>query len=105
MDSKTTVPGDPPGDPHYCDESPPLLDTELLDATVAAAELSKVIEDASASEGADVLAAGEQGSGRLSSIVPTLGRFATRAHQASAPYLSYAAMASQEAARYDRLLL
>lgn len=43
---------------------------------------------------------GEAGSGRLSALVPTLGRFATRAQKASAPYLTYAAMASQEAARY-----
>lgn len=46
--------------------------------------------------------AGEQG--RLASLVPTLGRFADRAHKASAPYLSYAAMASQEAARYTSSL-
>ncbi|CAM9679024.1 unnamed protein product [Scytosiphon promiscuus] len=99
MDSKTTGAGDPRADAAV-DESPPPLNTELLGATVAAAELSKVIEDAAGSTGADGLALGKQGSGRLSSIVPTLGRFATRAHQASAPYLSYAAMASQEAARF-----
>lgn len=38
-------------------------------------------------------------SGRLSYVLPTLGRMATTAHKFSAPYLSYAAMASQEAAR------
>lgn len=43
-------------------------------------------------------------SGRLSSIMPTLGRVATTAHKLSAPYLGYAAMASQEAARCSGLL-
>lgn len=55
-------------------------------------------------DGAEAGAA-EQGSGRLSSLVPTLGRMATRAHRASAPYLTYAAMASQEAARYSSRVL
>ncbi|CAM9212244.1 unnamed protein product [Discosporangium mesarthrocarpum] len=36
----------------------------------------------------------------LASIVPTLGRIASRAQKASAPYLTYAAQASHEAARY-----
>lgn len=44
-------------------------------------------------------AGGGAGAGRLSTLVPTLGRMATRAQKASAPYLTYAAMASQEAAR------
>lgn len=39
-------------------------------------------------------------SGRLSSLAPTLERMATVAHKMSAPYLSYAAQASQEAARF-----
>lgn len=38
--------------------------------------------------------------GRFSAFVPALGRMAMSAHRASAPYLTYAAMASQEAARY-----
>lgn len=42
---------------------------------------------------------GEIASEHLSKLVPKLGRMATRAHTASAPYLTYAAKASQEAAR------
>lgn len=42
---------------------------------------------------------GEIASGHLSKLVPKLGRMANRAHTASAPYLTYAAKASQEAAR------
>ena len=44
---------------------------------------------------------GQQGPGRLSTLVPTLGRMAIRAQKASVPYVTYAAMASQEAARYE----
>lgn len=91
------------------DERPPVHATEVLAAAIGAAEQAKS-SDASeqqAEESRDGVPApslgvgsGEQGgSGRLASLVPTLGRFASRAHQASAPYLSYAALASQEAAR------
>lgn len=96
----TTTEGPPP---------PAVVDTEVSGGAAASscdgaadAELAKVRNDdddvaaSTAGVGVDVR---EQGSGRLSSLVPTLGRFATRAHKASAPYLSYAAQASQEAAR------
>ena len=46
---------------------------------------------------------GQQGPGRLATLVPTLGRMAIRAQKASVPYVTYAAMASQEAARYEYL--
>lgn len=45
----------------------------------------------------------QQGPGRLATLVPTLGRMAIRAQKASAPYVTYAAMASQEAARCEYL--
>lgn len=102
MDSKTI---DADAKVTTTEESPPqAVDTEVLAAAAspaaADAELVKLAdEDVPASTAGVGLGVGEQGSGRLSSLVPTLGRFATRAHKASAPYLSYAAMASQEAAR------
>lgn len=86
--------------------TPAEVDTGVLAAAAADdaadAELAKLLDDGddiAASTAGGGLGVGEQGSGRLSSLVPTLGRFATRAHKASAPYLSYAAQASQEAAR------
>ncbi|CAB1111038.1 unnamed protein product [Ectocarpus sp. CCAP 1310/34] len=75
-------------------------DTEAL--TTADGELAQASDDVTASEAGTGLENDEQGSGRLSVLVPTLGHFATRAHKASQPYLSYAAMASQEAARCMR---
>lgn len=39
-------------------------------------------------------------SGSLKALAPTLSRMAVAAHKVSAPYLNYAAQASQEAARY-----
>ncbi|CAM9302396.1 unnamed protein product [Pylaiella littoralis] len=87
--------------------TPAEVDTGVLaaaaDDDAADAELAKLLDDGddiAASTAGGGLGVGEQGSGRLSSLVPTLGRFATRAHKASAPYLSYAAQASQEAARF-----
>lgn len=83
----------------------PVHTTEVLAAAIGAAEQAKLSGEQQANSGDGVPASSpgggvsEQGSGRLASLVPTLGRFATRAHQASAPYLSYAALASQEAAR------
>lgn len=86
------------------DEPPPVHTTEVLAAALGSAEQAKSSdEQANSSDGLPAsspgVGLGEQGSGRLAALVPTLGRFATRAHQASAPYLSYAALASQEAAR------
>lgn len=88
------------------DEPSPVHTTEVLAADIGAAEQAKKSDEQETESGDGVPAPtpgvgrGDQGgSGRLASLVPTLGRFATRAHQASAPYLSYAALASQEAAR------
>lgn len=70
-------------------------------------KLGGTAEQQGASGGGDDAGYGEGGSGtgvgasvRLSALAPTLGRMATVAHNISAPYLSYAAQASQEAARY-----
>eukprot|EP00752_Nemacystus_decipiens_P001837 g1772.t1 len=91
------------------DERPPIHTTEALAADIGAAEQAKKSDGQtkdssdgvpSAATPGDVGRGEQGGSGRLASLVPTLGRFATRAHQASAPYLSYAALASQEAARF-----
>lgn len=87
------------------DEPSPVHTTEELTAATCAAEFAKSSDaQAKSSDGVPAPSRGpglgdQGGSGRLASIVPTLGRFASRAHQASAPYLSYAALASQEAAR------
>lgn len=92
------------------DEAPPVHSTGVLAAAIDAAEQAKSSNEQPKSSdeqaiSSDVQAAsahvggGDEGSGRLASLVPTLGRFATRAQKASAPYLSYAALASQEAAR------
>lgn len=93
--------------------SPPtVVDTKVSEVAASAAssaahaddadaELTELSDESVPASTADVgLGVGEHGPGRLSSLVPTLGRFATRAHKASAPYLSYAAQASQEAARW-----
>lgn len=87
------------------DDPPPVHTTEVLAAAIGAAEQAKKDDAQQAKDSGDGVPAptpgvGREGSGRLASLVPTLGRFATRAHQASAPYLSYAALASQEAARW-----
>ena len=99
MDSKTAA-----------DESPPALNTEQVPAADALAEglgnspgSSDDVPTAAAAAAAQAAGGGAGEQGRLASIVPTLGRFANRAHKASAPYLSYAAMASQEAARWVRV--
>lgn len=94
MDSKT---GPVEDDANTAVELESTPDTEAL--AIAAGELAEASDDVTASEEWTGLENEEQGSGRLSTLVPTLGRFATRAHKASQPYLSYAAMASQEAAR------
>lgn len=94
MDSKTSPIEDDANTAVELESTP---DTETL--ATAAGELAVASVDVPASEGGTGLESDEQGSGRLSALVPTLGRFATRAHKASQPYLSYAAMASQEAAR------
>lgn len=103
----TTTEGPPP---------PAVVDSEVSAGAAASAcggaagaELGKNVnneDDVVAASTAGGVGVGdrEEGSGRLSSLVPTLGRFATRAHKASAPYLSYAAQASQEAARCVLLL-
>ncbi|CBJ27220.1 Zinc finger FYVE domain-containing protein [Ectocarpus siliculosus] len=95
MDSKT---GPVEDDANTAVELESTPDTEAL--ATAAGELAEASDDVTASEAGTGLENDEQGSGRLSALVPTLGRFATRAHKASQPYLSYAAMASQEAARF-----
>lgn len=97
MDTSATSTGDtkkPPGDESAIEA---LVGSSLGDG----ASPVGLDEGASASPaiGSGV---GGAGSGRLSALVPTLGRMATRAHKASAPYLTYAAMASQEAARCAR---
>eukprot|EP00903_Cladosiphon_okamuranus_P008039 g7754.t1 len=95
-------------------ERPPVHTTKALAAAVGAAEQAKSSDardqqakekessdgDATAPSPGGVGRGEQEGSGPLASLVPTLGRFASRAQQASAPYLSYAALASQEAARF-----
>lgn len=72
----------------------PRLDTSSVGHTQEA----QVDVDVSTHAG-DTEGGSRSGSNRLSSIVPTLGRMANTAHMLSTPYLTYAAMASQEAAR------
>lgn len=81
-ENEVPVAGQSPSDCSLCED-----DSETrVDVTVAEYESDSEMEP-------------RAGSGRLSYILPSLGRMATTAHKFSAPYLSYAAMASQEAAR------
>lgn len=75
-------------------------DESAIEALVGLPPSHETKPTEAANSGGAVAAAVGSGSGRLSALVPTLGRMASRAHKASAPYLTYAAMASQEAARY-----
>lgn len=78
--------------------APPI--TTPVEAPVDLAHLDTPTVEVGDGAGAGV---SQQGPGRLATLVPTLGRMAIRAQKASVPYVTYAAMASQEAARYDYL--
>lgn len=96
---------DDPSQPAVADQESDLLDTDKKlggmheQGAMAAERGEEGIEDRATTTLTLASAAGGS-SRRLAALAPTLGRMASAAQKMSAPYLSYAAQASQEAARY-----
>lgn len=96
---------DDPSQPAAADQESDLLDTDkkLGDMHNQGAVAAEGGEEGMEDSATTTLALASTASGssrRLAALAPTFGRMASAAQKISAPYLSYAAQASQEAARY-----